>query len=79
MRALATNVSHASGEMELDVHNIWGLMAGRATYLALQDIIPGKRPFLFSRSTFPSSGRWTGHWVCLFCGVTQDLLICRSS
>lgn len=60
---LATNATHADGQVELDVHNLWGLMEEKATHLALQDILSGKRPFLISRSTFPSSGRWSGHWV----------------
>ncbi|KAJ3503798.1 hypothetical protein NLJ89_g8272 [Agrocybe chaxingu] len=64
--ALATNATHAQGQVELDVHNLWGLMEQKATHLVLQDIIPGKRPFIISRSTFPSSGRWTGHWYTLF-------------
>ncbi|TFK33736.1 glycosyl hydrolases family 31-domain-containing protein [Crucibulum laeve] len=63
IHALATNATHAGGIAELDVHNLWGLMEEKATHLAVQDIIPGKRPFLISRSTFASSGRWTGHWL----------------
>jgi alpha-glucosidase len=38
-------------------------MEEKATYFALREISPEKRPFIISRSTFPSSGRWTGHWV----------------
>lgn len=60
---LATNATHAGGIVELDVHNLWGLMEEKATHLALNEIMPGKRPFIISRSTFSSSGRWTGHWV----------------
>ncbi|PPQ90718.1 hypothetical protein CVT25_005026 [Psilocybe cyanescens] len=63
IHALATNASHAGGEAELDVHNLWGLMEEKATNIAVQSIIPKKRPFLISRSTFPSSGKWTGHWL----------------
>ncbi|KAF8154898.1 glycosyl hydrolases family 31-domain-containing protein [Crassisporium funariophilum] len=63
IHALATNASHADGQVELDVHNLWGLMEEKATHLALQDILPKKRPFMISRSTFPSSGKWTGHWL----------------
>ncbi|KAF9526788.1 glycosyl hydrolases family 31-domain-containing protein [Crepidotus variabilis] len=61
--ALATNATHVDGQVELDTHNLWGLMEEKATHLALKSIQPGKRPFLISRSTFPSSGRWTGHWL----------------
>ncbi|KAF9528217.1 glycosyl hydrolases family 31-domain-containing protein [Crepidotus variabilis] len=60
---IATNATHVDGQVELDTHNLWGLMEEKATYKALQSIISGKRPFIISRSTFPSSGRWTGHWL----------------
>ncbi|KAI0364938.1 hypothetical protein BV20DRAFT_1039183 [Pilatotrama ljubarskyi] len=60
---VSTNATHASGVVELDVHNMWGLMEEKATHLGLLELHPGKRPFLISRSTFPSSGRWTGHWL----------------
>lgn len=60
---LATNATHAGGIIELDVHNLWGLMEEKATHLALNALHPEKRPFIISRSTFPSSGKWTGHWL----------------
>ncbi|KAF5391185.1 hypothetical protein D9757_003120 [Collybiopsis confluens] len=60
---LATNATHAGGIVDLDVHNMWGLMEGKATHLALQDLQPGKRPVIIARSTFPSSGKWAGHWL----------------
>ncbi|KAH9475774.1 Alpha-glucosidase [Psilocybe cubensis] len=63
IHALATNATHVDGQVELDVHNLWGLMEEKATNIAVQSIIPNKRPFLISRSTFPSSGKWTGHWL----------------
>ncbi|KAF8879211.1 glycoside hydrolase family 31 protein [Gymnopilus junonius] len=61
--SLALNATHAGGAVELDVHNLWGLMEEKATHWAFQKILPNKRPFLISRSTFPSSGKWTGHWL----------------
>ncbi|KIP03540.1 glycoside hydrolase family 31 protein [Phlebiopsis gigantea 11061_1 CR5-6] len=63
LHALATNATHAGGYAELDVHNLWGLMEEIATHRALQKILPGKRPFMISRSTFASAGKWTGHWL----------------
>ncbi|KZT24332.1 glycoside hydrolase family 31 protein [Neolentinus lepideus HHB14362 ss-1] len=63
VKTIATNATHAPGYVELDVHNMWGMMEEKTTHLAVQSIIPGKRPFLISRSTFPSSGKWTGHWL----------------
>ncbi|GJE89250.1 glycoside hydrolase family 31 protein [Phanerochaete sordida] len=63
LHALATNATHAGGYAELDVHNLWGLMEERATHLALRALHPHQRPFLIARSTFPSAGRWSGHWL----------------
>jgi len=63
IHALATNATHAPEYVELDMHNLRGLMAEKATHIAVQEVLPGKRPFLISRSTFPSSGKWSGHWV----------------
>ncbi|KAJ7807951.1 glycosyl hydrolases family 31-domain-containing protein, partial [Mycena leptocephala] len=60
---LSPNATHFGGYAELDVHNMWGLMEEMATHEALQSIFPGQRPFIISRSTFPSAGKWTGHWL----------------
>ncbi|KII83953.1 glycoside hydrolase family 31 protein [Plicaturopsis crispa FD-325 SS-3] len=63
IHTIAPNATHAGGYAELDVHNMWGLMEEKTTHKALSDILPGKRPFIISRSTFASSGKWTGHWL----------------
>ncbi|KAI0652641.1 glycosyl hydrolases family 31-domain-containing protein [Trametes meyenii] len=60
---ISPNATHVGGIVELDVHNLWGLMEEKATHSALLKIQPGKRPFIISRSTFPSSGKATGHWL----------------
>jgi alpha-glucosidase len=62
---LSPNATHFGGYAELDVHNMWGLIEEMATHEALQSIFPGQRPFIISRSTFPSAGKWTGHWVSM--------------
>ncbi|KAJ7732476.1 glycoside hydrolase family 31 protein [Mycena maculata] len=63
IHALATNATHFGGYAELDTHNLWGLMEAEATHRALQAILPGKRPFIISRSAFASAGKWAGHWL----------------
>jgi alpha-glucosidase len=64
--ALATNATHAGGYVELDTHNLWGLMEAEATHKALKAVLPGQRPFIISRSAFASAGKWAGHWVRFF-------------
>ncbi|KAJ6660960.1 hypothetical protein lerEdw1_016980 [Lerista edwardsae] len=46
-----------------DVHSLYGYSMSIATYKALNTLFPGKRSFLLSRSTFPGSGKFTGHWL----------------
>ena len=58
---------HANGVLEYDLHNVYGLGEEKLTYNALLEINKGERPFIISRSTFASAGRWTGHWVRRLC------------
>ncbi|PIL31234.1 hypothetical protein GSI_05932 [Ganoderma sinense ZZ0214-1] len=62
-KTLATNATHVNGMIEIDTHNFYALMEERATHLALLDLHPGKRPFIIGRGTFPSAGKWMGHWL----------------
>lgn len=45
-----------------NLHSVYGLMEAKVTASALKRIL-GKRPFIISRSTFPSQGLYSGHWL----------------
>uniref|UniRef100_A0A671L1X5 alpha-glucosidase n=1 Tax=Sinocyclocheilus anshuiensis TaxID=1608454 RepID=A0A671L1X5_9TELE len=54
--ASGTHVKH------YDVHNLYGWSHTKPTYDALLSTT-GKRGVVVTRSTYPSSGRWAGHWL----------------
>ncbi|KAK3678865.1 hypothetical protein LTR78_001318 [Recurvomyces mirabilis] len=62
--AIAPTATHndPSNTTEYEMHNLFGLQISNATYNALLEIFPGRRPFTVGRSTFASSGRTTSHW-----------------
>lgn len=60
--AVSPNATHADGTLEYDIHNLYGYLQTNATFHALQDVNPGKRPFIISRSTYSGSGAYAGHW-----------------
>ncbi|XP_053164989.1 sucrase-isomaltase, intestinal [Hemicordylus capensis] len=45
-----------------NVHNLYGWSQTKPTYDALHSIT-GQRGMVISRSTYPSSGKWAGHWL----------------
>lgn len=45
-----------------DVHSLYGWSQTRPTYEVVQEVT-GERGIIISRSTYPSSGRWSGHWL----------------
>ncbi|KAJ7325169.1 hypothetical protein JRQ81_018189 [Phrynocephalus forsythii] len=45
-----------------DVHNLYGWSQTKPTYDALHSVT-GERGIVITRSTYPSSGRWAGHWL----------------
>jgi alpha-glucosidase len=62
-KTLPMDALHASGNYrEYDVHNLYGLSEAIATKIALEKA-QGVRSFVLSRSTFPSSGVHTSHWL----------------
>jgi alpha-glucosidase (family GH31 glycosyl hydrolase) len=46
---------------EYNVHNLFGLMQQQASFDFMTD--KNKRPFLLSRATFASSGKYSSHWL----------------
>lgn len=55
-----------------DVKNIYGLKEAIYTQQALFDVT-GKRGAVVSRSTYPSAGRYAGHWLGDNTAQWQDL------
>uniref|UniRef100_A0A672YPB2 P-type domain-containing protein n=1 Tax=Sphaeramia orbicularis TaxID=375764 RepID=A0A672YPB2_9TELE len=45
-----------------DVHNLYGWSHTKPTYDAVLDVT-GHRGIVVTRSTYPSSGKWAGHWL----------------
>lgn len=62
VHAVSPNATHHGGGQEYDFHNLFGHQILNATYHALLDVFPEKRPFIIGRSTFAGSGKWAGHW-----------------
>jgi len=62
VHAVSPNATHHGGTQEYDYHNLFGHQILNATYHALLNIFPSKRPFIIGRSTFAGSGKWAGHW-----------------
>uniref|UniRef100_UPI00358F0BC8 sucrase-isomaltase, intestinal-like n=1 Tax=Myxine glutinosa TaxID=7769 RepID=UPI00358F0BC8 len=54
----------ADGNLTLhyDVHSLYGWAQTRPTLQALRNVTR-KRSVVITRSTFPSSGQWAGHWL----------------
>ncbi|KAI0384220.1 glycoside hydrolase family 31 protein [Hypomontagnella monticulosa] len=62
VHAVSPNATHHGGILEYDVHNLYGHQILNATYHALLNILPTKRPFIIGRSQFAGSSKWAGHW-----------------
>uniref|UniRef100_A0A8C4SG27 Alpha glucosidase 2 n=1 Tax=Erpetoichthys calabaricus TaxID=27687 RepID=A0A8C4SG27_ERPCA len=58
---LCASAKHKT-ETHYNVHSLYGLFEAKATANALKKLLK-KRPFVISRSTFPSQGLYSGHWL----------------
>jgi alpha-glucosidase len=56
------NATHADGTSDYSVASLWGYLETKATYKALLEVFPRKRPFILSRSSAPGSGTMAAHW-----------------
>lgn len=63
LNTITMDARHVAGINHLAVHNVYGLSESLRTAEALELSRPGRRHFLLTRSTFPGSGRFTGHWL----------------
>ncbi|XP_051012796.1 sucrase-isomaltase, intestinal [Acomys russatus] len=55
-------LSDGSSVLHYDVHNLYGWSQVKPTLDALQKTT-GLRGIVISRSTYPTAGRWGGHWL----------------
>ncbi|OWF43597.1 Maltase-glucoamylase, intestinal [Mizuhopecten yessoensis] len=45
------------------VHSLYGHSHALATYAALKKVMPSKRPFIVTRSSFPGTSQYSAHWL----------------
>jgi alpha-glucosidase (family GH31 glycosyl hydrolase) len=60
---VSADALHHNNTLHYNVHNLYGHSEAIMTRNSILKINPGKRPFVLSRSTFPSSGVYAGHWT----------------
>ena len=81
VQIVSTNATSHTGELQYDLHNLYGYLSANATYHALLQIKQGQRPWFASRATFSGSGNFSGHWggdtnsnwANMYFGISQAL------
>lgn len=61
-KTLPVTARHAGGVLEWDAHNLYGHVQSIATSAAMRNLT-GKRPFVFTRSSFLGTGAFAAHWT----------------
>jgi len=56
------DAQHVNGFVEYDLEGVFAHMQTNATYHALLETKPNKRPFIISRSGFTGMGNWSAKW-----------------
>ena len=62
-KTIRTDLVHANGYHEYDVHDMYGYLEARATHAAMLARRPNKKVLQIARSTFMGSSMYTGHWL----------------
>lgn len=86
--SIAPNATHNDpyNTTEYEMHNLYGIQISNATYHALLELFPGRRPFTVGRSVFAGSGKVTSHWGgdntstfgSMFLSIAQALTFVRA-
>lgn len=63
LKFLALHLVHSGGYLEIEAHNLYGLLECRSTYKIMKENMGQSLPFILTRSTFPGSGAFTFHWT----------------
>ncbi|KAF4550918.1 putative glycosyl hydrolases family 31 protein 1 [Elsinoe fawcettii] len=60
---LNTDLVHTNGLTEYDVHNLYGHTMSIISRGAMQQRREGLMPLVLTRSSFPGTGKYVGHWL----------------